>query len=236
MAKAGPQAQAPASEFAPIDRSSIQIRIYERLRFALMSGAFSPGQVLIVRALAEEFGVSQMPVRDALAKLAGEQALEVQPSRSLAVPVLSLRQWTEIQDIRRLLEIQAAEHAAGRITPAMLDELAAINSAMHDSISRRDANAYLQGNIRFHFAIYQAAERPFLLRIIQSLWLRVGPAIRQSIDFYFTNPRNDIGSLLRNHDAILDSFRRHDTAAACRHLEVDITGARELFTGEPARD
>ena len=82
--------------FAPVDRETMQDRVYVELRQALMRGHFAPGETLIVRALSDQFGTSHMPVRDALSRLVAEQALEVLPSRSVAVPVLSRERCQDI--------------------------------------------------------------------------------------------------------------------------------------------
>ena len=84
--------------FAPVERDTMQERVYLELRRALMRGDFAPGETLIVRALSDQFGTSHMPVRDALSRLVAEQALEVLPSRSVAVPVLSRERCADIQD------------------------------------------------------------------------------------------------------------------------------------------
>src|SRR3984885_607306 len=72
-----------------IARETVQERVYSALRDQLMRGGFEPGQKLKIAALAEAFGTSAMPVRDALNRLTVERALETLPSRTVRVPALS---------------------------------------------------------------------------------------------------------------------------------------------------
>lgn len=217
--------------FAPMERDTIQLRIYDRLRQALMAGLFAPGQVLIVRALAEEFQTSQMPVRDALSRLVAEQALEMTSSRSLAVPVLSHARWLEVLLLRTVLEGTATELATESLTPAALAELADQTRLMRAALDRRDVQTYLETNRRFHFTIYEAAARPLMLRMIETLWLQIGPTIRRKIDLKFETPEIDARTALSRHDAIIDALTRRDVAAARHAIEDDITNGVDPRTG-----
>ena len=74
---------------ARIARETVQERVYLALRDQLMRGGFEPGQKLKIAELAEAFGTSAMPVREALNRLTVERALETLPSRTVCVPALS---------------------------------------------------------------------------------------------------------------------------------------------------
>ncbi|MEA2851488.1 MAG: hypothetical protein QOE02_1507, partial [Rhodospirillaceae bacterium] len=87
-------------------------RAHRELRAALMRGDFLPGTALTLRGLAERLGTSIMPVREAVSRLAAEQALELQPNRAIVVPELSRREIDELWRIRCLIESDAAAIAA----------------------------------------------------------------------------------------------------------------------------
>ena len=86
----------------PVVHEPLHEQVHRQIRRSLMEGRFRPGQVLTIRELATQLGTSIMPVRDALQKLTVEQALELTASRSVRVPIISARKFTEICDVLRL--------------------------------------------------------------------------------------------------------------------------------------
>src|ERR1700675_4125088 len=97
---------------ARIARETVQERVYCALRDQLMRGGFEPGQKLKIAELAEAFGTSAMPVRDALNRLTVERALETLPSRSVRVPALSRRALQDLRETRYAVEGLAIARAA----------------------------------------------------------------------------------------------------------------------------
>jgi DNA-binding GntR family transcriptional regulator len=217
------------SSLAPVDRDTIQERIYQELREAMMAGLFVPGQVLVVRSLAERFGTSQMPVREAIGRLVAEQALEVQANRSVAVPVLSTGRWEEIQWIRIMLEGVAAERAVAQISSQATGALADLNEAMRRMTEQRDAESYVAANRRFHFTLYEASGRPLLTKMIEGLWLRIGPTMRRSVESIFAEPSLDEDKTVGHHDELLAALARADAPAARLAIENDIQDSAERF-------
>src|SRR5260370_24831384 len=87
-------------------------RAHRELRAALMRGDFLPGTALTLRGLAERLGTSITPVREAVSRLAAEQALELPPNRAIVAPALSLRAIHSRWRIRWLNESDAPAHAS----------------------------------------------------------------------------------------------------------------------------
>ena len=73
-----------------IEHATLNDRAYLALKRSLISGQFRPGQILVIRAMAESYGISTTPVREALQRLVAERLLVMQPNRSIAVPLLSI--------------------------------------------------------------------------------------------------------------------------------------------------
>jgi len=208
--------------FAPLERDTMQERVNVELRQAVMRGRFRPGEVLIVRALSDQFGTSHMPVRDALSRLVAEQALEVLPSRSVAVPILSRERCEEIQEMRELLEGHAAALATTRISEADLALMATLGQTMRSAIRERDAESYVTTNWRFHFTLYAAAERPTMLHMIESLWLQIGPSLRACLDDVVSQPEPAVEPNVEHHDEMLEALRRRDPEAVRRGIDGDL--------------
>jgi DNA-binding GntR family transcriptional regulator len=164
-------------ELEQINHASLQDVAYERIRNALRSGTFKPGENLVTRTLAKALGISTTPVREALARLVAQNVLAVDPVNGVPrVPLITPELITEIYEIRALLEGLASEHAARNITP---DELAALEKVWARLKESKDLDYQGQQQIteEFQSIVYRAARRPVLLELIQSVWLRSGTVL-----------------------------------------------------------
>lgn len=158
-----------------IEHSTLNDRAYTALKRGLISGTFRPGQALVIRTVAENYGISTTPVREALQRLVAERLLIMQQNRSIVVPHLSIEKFTELYRIRCALEGLAAELATANVKPRHLDRLNKLLGDIDKTIEARDSRAYLLLNEKFHFLIYERAESPLLLELIQDRWSQVGP-------------------------------------------------------------
>jgi GntR family transcriptional regulator, colanic acid and biofilm gene transcriptional regulator len=152
--------------------ASLEAAAYASLRDALIEGAFAPGARLSLRLVAAALGVSAMPVRAALRRLAAEQAVEVGAQGSFVVPRLTRPAYRELVELRLLLEPLAAAKAAARLDRAgvaALGRLAAqAKAARHDG----DWEAYRAADHKLHRDLYRAAQAPLLLATIEAFWIR----------------------------------------------------------------
>src|SRR5438270_5319746 len=103
---------------------------YEQIKQAILHAQFRPGEVLSIRTLAASFGISTMPVREAVTRLITEKGLELLPNRGLRVPNLSDEEARDVLRARFVLEGLAVELAAARITSA---EIAALEECERES-------------------------------------------------------------------------------------------------------
>jgi DNA-binding GntR family transcriptional regulator len=204
-------------------RVTLDEKAYRWVKDALMAGRLPPGQVLTISGLAEQFDISPMPVREALNRLVSEHALTLQPNRSLAVPVLTRADLAEVTLIRCRLESLAAECATPRLDAAGLAGMTALNRQMERDATL-DAAAYLALNRQFHFRLYAAAGLPSLLSLIESQWVRIGPALRLYVD-----AQRRPGPL-PSHRALLAALKARDAAAAGAALVADLeTAAADIL-------
>lgn len=207
-----------------LDRgASLTDRVYERLRRGLIVGVWEPGDRLSARAIAREMSVSLTPVREAMLRLAKENALELSESRTFLAPKLNKAEYGELLSIRLALEPMAAGIAAGRIETPALDTIEAINERMA-TLLRADAFAEaFEADSEFHLGIYDAAGQPLLRSIIASLLLRAGPSrTRLSRDY-----RKALMGY-NHHRRILSALRAGDAEAAHAELAADITDGAKL--------
>ncbi len=201
---------------------TLGLQVYNKLRLALIAGAFEPGQPMTTRSVAAAMQVSLTPAREALGRLVAEGALELTPTRGVQVPVLDEVRLVEIYRIRQVLEVMAAEAAVpllGRTQIAGLKRLLAAHEAA------LDYRAALANNHRFHFTIYEASAMPTAVRMIESLWLQIGSTMNLLYpDFDVTRKGTS------NHQAMIDAIQQRNVRALCVALRRDLAqGERSVI-------
>jgi DNA-binding GntR family transcriptional regulator len=197
--------------------------IYEELRRRMITGKIVPGVGLSTRGLALEMGVSQMPVRDALSRLAAEGAVAIRSKRKIEVPAMTAERFTDLLECRLMLEPQAAILALPHITPQRLKQLREVDAAIDTAMENGDVVAYMEGNFAFHFGLYRANDRPTLNRLIEALWLQFGPFMRVVYGRFGT------ANLIDQHRIALDAIEARDADALGRAIASDIADGMGLI-------
>jgi DNA-binding GntR family transcriptional regulator len=218
----------PASRHK-MSRRTLQDNVYESLRDSLMSGDFAPGERLTVRGVAEAIGTSTMPVREALRRLTSEGGLEPLSSGATRVPILDPIKLQDLTEIRLLVEGLAIRRAAKQMTDEDLYELDQADRAIHRALKARDVANETRANERFHFCIYRAAHSSELLRIIEHLWLQVGPCLMWLLKQakLSSDPRGK--KPFRHHREIVASLKQRDANRAERALRADLGSAAAIL-------
>lgn len=210
-------------------RTTIQESVYQQLRNALMAGNFDPGQTLTIASLAETFGTSNMPVREALRRLAAENALEVAANGSARIPIVTLARLDDLCRARIAVEGLAAELGFPNLTISDIATLDRIAGEQH--VIGRGANVYdlMAKNQQFHFTIYRASGSEVLLQLIETLWLRFGPYMRMlsaSVEPLMRSGELDPAG---EHVAIVNALKAGDFAAARGGIVADISRTHEIL-------
>ncbi len=197
-------------------------QVLAHLRAQLITGMLAPGDKLSLRTLALQQGVSMQPVRDAVARLVAERALEVTPKRAVQVPLMSLPQFRELTAIRMCVEGLAAEHAAHRRGGSERAALRRHEAKFRRESTRRapDVDVAIAANANLHFALYRAAAMPALVAIIEGLWLRIGPVL--NLDLRDGENRLRSGVAAHCHAQLLAAIEHGDAGAARQALQEDI--------------
>jgi DNA-binding GntR family transcriptional regulator len=207
-----------------LERETLNDRAYGALKQGLISGQFRPGHVFVIRKLAESFGISTTPIREALQRLVAERTLSLQHNRSIAVPVLSNDTFRELMRIRCAVEGLAGEIAAERMADAHIEQARDALRGMDLAIAEGDGRRYLALNEEFHFTIYTQAGAPILLGTIRDLWGRAGPYMTYLIDLASYMPRgNDL------HRSILAALEARNGEDVKRQVVTDITTAADAM-------
>lgn len=212
----------------PVDRTlmtnaNLHEEIYAAMRRALVAGDFVPGQVFPMRQLAERFGTSLVPVRDALKLLVAERALAMLPNRTVCVPLMTRERFQELLQARLGLETILARRGCELIGHEAVLELDAINEDMQASVVADEPKRYLAANHRFHFGLYAAAGSSVILPLVESLWMQVGPFMHGVFNARGTRSARD------HHAEVLKALRRRDPEAAAQAIYRDLADAADVI-------
>jgi DNA-binding GntR family transcriptional regulator len=185
--------------------------VVDALRRDILWGNLEPGRRLSQDDLAAHYGVSRIPVREALRILSAEGLVQLTPHREARVWLHSADEIGELWWIRELLEPEAARLAAPHLTPALMRSLDGIQARLEALGAVPDLAQWLALNRSFHLAIYKAAGRPQLLRLITELFDRSVRYIR-----VYLKSGEQFEQADAEHRAILEACRARDAEALAR--------------------
>jgi DNA-binding GntR family transcriptional regulator len=194
--------------------------VFEKLRHALMSGQIEPGRKLTSRKLARELGTSDMPVRSALLRLQALHALDQLGNGSMILPAMTRTRFTDLMNTRLVCEPAATRQAIAGMDRLHLLRLRQAAVALTAAAEDQDLDAYLFYNHDFKFGIYAACGSPSLLFLIETLWLQVGPFLRQFRGQFDNDLRGILA--LDYHDQIVKQLEAGNGDAAADLLARDI--------------
>jgi DNA-binding GntR family transcriptional regulator len=188
--------------------------VRDGVRKAIFSGDLEPGAQLRQDELADRYGTSRIPVREALRQLEAEGLVTLHPNRGAVVSTLSLDDVLEMLEIRIALECRALRLAVPNMVDADFDVAAAILDSYE---AEPRPQRWGEMNWQFHKALYAPCNRPKLIAMIEANYGHVGRFIRVQVSLAAGKERPQ-----REHHAMLDACRRADTDAAVRMLEEHI--------------
>ena len=205
--------------------------VYQLLRNNLLCGRIEPGKPLTIRGLAEILHVSPMPVREALHRLACEGAVEVKNNRRVIVPLMTAEKFSELCDLRILLETHAAEGALPYIKDRDIETLEELDRQVDAAVEEGDADQISLCNQAFHRYLYQANPFQISVPLIESLWLQLGPFSRIAI------AKLAKAYLVDRHAEALEALRKRNQFGLRRAIEADIRdGIASIKTVEGIHD
>ncbi|WP_340108720.1 GntR family transcriptional regulator [Pikeienuella sp. HZG-20] len=200
-------------------------QVYAELRRRLLFGVLKPGEKISARSLGRTMGVSLTPARDAIARLVREGAIDVSATQMFSVPSLGKARYREIARLRLILEPLAVELASLSFSEDLADELEMLNEEMRANNTAESYDEALHLDAKFHLALYDATESSDLRRLIDGLWLLVGPT-RTQLPFAYRQRESGYA----HHCDIIAAIRMGDVVAAKEALTRDLTrGVNEIL-------
>ncbi|NMB46955.1 MAG: GntR family transcriptional regulator [Firmicutes bacterium] len=198
--------------------------VFETLREAIIAGQLRPGERLMEVQIAEELGVSRTPVREAIRKLELEGFVIMVPRKGAYVSDMSIKDVTDVFEIRRALEGLAAELAAERMTEDELEELERLLVRTAETTARLDVLSTVDMDTGFHQVIYEASRNEKLSNMLYHL--------REQIQRFRTQSLSRPGRLRRvliEHQGIVDALKQRDTDLARQLAEGHIDNAEDAL-------
>lgn len=198
--------------------------VCENIRQAIIDGTFSPGERLMEIQLADEMGVSRTPVREAIRKLELEGFVVMIPRRGTYVADISIKDITEIYEIRTCLDTLAAGLAAERITDEELEALNRLLVEIGQHITDNNMEKIVEADTAFHDILYQASRNERLRSIINNLREQLTGIRGRSMSY----PGRLIETM-EEHRTLVDSIAARDSERAQEAARVHIENAEHTL-------
>lgn len=200
-----------------MSRSTLRDHVKDVLVERILDGVYGPGDRIVELRVAEEFGVSQAPVREALRELELLRLVVSEPFRGARVREVSPEELKEIYPVRAALE----EVAARAATPALAGDIKPLTTelkAMRAAAERRDVHDFIAHDVAFHRVIVEASGN----RTLQDLWRSLHVDLRTAITLI--KHVDDLADVAASHGPVLEAIAAGDAELAAtvlrRHIEA----------------
>lgn len=184
-------------------------RVRDAIRRDIVRGVFAQGARLKVAELANRYGLSPAPIREALNQLEGEGLIIIRPNRGAVVRTIEPTFIQELYEIRLGLEPMLIAKCAACATPRHVKAVEAIEDVFEQAVERRDRGAIIQQNSVFHATIYQIRPNTEALRLMSRQ-----SAVMCTIRHQYGFEEKRLPQIVEEHRALIDALRSRDSAAA----------------------
>ncbi len=202
------------------DTGLLSDRIRNALTDAISSGELAPGTTLDEQQLADRYGASRTPVREALRQLATSGMVEVRPRRGVIVRHVTADEVMDMFETMAELEAVCVRLATYRITPLERSRLLRIHEASQAAVEQDDVDAYDALNRDFHEAIYRAAHNDFLADQAIAVRTRLNAFRRMQL-----RQARRLASSRAEHDAVMQAIAEGNGEEAGRRMRAHMLNA-----------
>lgn len=218
----------------PLPDQSLADAVADRLRAAITEGVYAPGEHLVERRLARQFGVSHIPLREALARLVEEGLVVRLPRRGARVASLTPRALEEVSSLRVVLEQFVVRRLKGRFTPEAHAGLQRIVDAMRSAADRRDLVRVHELDQQFHQRLWELTDHELLVEVAAQMRSRTNHFFRAAAS---SLGRDEVRQHAESHQELLDVIASGDLRAAERAMQRHVEAAAKRITdAELTRD
>lgn len=207
----------------PIAKYKLHDQVYDRLCSMLREGEFTPGKAVRVSKVSKAFGISAMPVREALIRLLAIGVLANVSGRSVGVPILGYEELTDLRNVRLEIEVLAVKWAVQNRDEDFLSDLNELMALLEETERVDDTKSHIKANYGFHLRIYQQSKSAVLIDVINTLWLRVSPHL------YQLDGEDQYKVSNKHHRKIIEMIHKGDAQGASEALVNDISDAYDVL-------
>ncbi len=200
----------------------ISTNLYLQLQKDILTGKLKNGQKLTEQVICEEYNVSRTPVREALRQLESDGLVENILNRGCFVVGLSLQDFEDLFELRKIYEIQAVKWAIERITEEEMEALDETFEFMEFYTLRNDIDKMLTINEGFHQIIYEASHNRMLQQFCSSYQTYM-KYLRKDEEY----PDDYLANVLEEHRQIFKAFIEKDVEAGAEAMEQHITNSKK---------
>ena len=197
---------------------------YEAVRERILDLTLAPGAIVNEQGLARELDLGRMPVREALARLVGDQLVEVLPRRGAVVAPLNLDRVVAIFDAREAVECGIAHVVAPKATAEQLDQLRRLVEATETAKEGTDVETFLQHDCTIHHYLLEMMGNHLLDAVGERL---LQHNLRLWRSFFVTSPA--AADTMISHLPLLAALEAHDGPAADEAMREHLNAARQLL-------
>ncbi|MBX9843479.1 MAG: GntR family transcriptional regulator [Xanthobacteraceae bacterium] len=213
---------------------TVQAQTVAKLRDAILSGVFAPGERLVEATLCARMGVSRTSIREALRRLEAERLITILPNRGPSVALMTWENAKEIYEVRALLEGEAAALCAERVMP---EQIVAMKEALTDfeaAVERDSAVDRLESTERFYKVILAGCQNATIAELLQGLMARITFLRARSMSL---PGRAKVSALEMRRILTAIAAQKPDAArsAAVEHVRSAGAAARQAFVEQGAR-
>jgi DNA-binding GntR family transcriptional regulator len=208
----------------PLADQSLPDAVVDRLRAAISSGMYAPGERLVERRLAHEFGISHIPLREALARLTEEGLVVRLPRRGARVASLTPRMMEEVSSVRVVLEQFVVRRLKGRFTPEAHAGLQAIVGQMTLAADQRDLVGVHELDQQFHQRLWELTDNTLLVELAAQMRSRTSHFYRAAAAALAPN---ELRMHAHSHQELLDVIASGDQRAAERAMQRHVEDAAQ---------
>ena len=210
----------PNIGIVPLARQTVASMTLDAIRDGILHGNYAEGEPLRQDALAEELGVSRIPIREALRQLEAEGLVAFSPHRGAIVSSLSLEAIEEVFELRSTIEPDLLRRAIPRLTPYQLDQADDVLDRYAVALRTGDVSQWGELNWQFHSTLYAPSDRPVTLGIVQRLHQQSDRYLRMQLALTHGETRAN-----EEHRAIAAATRAADVKKASALMRDHIAGA-----------
>jgi DNA-binding GntR family transcriptional regulator len=197
-------------------------RIESSIRQDIINGTIAPGARLRVADLSARYGVSHIPVREALRQLEGDRLVTIESFKGAVLRGINIKFVADMHDTRAAIEALLVRNAAVKASDEQIDRLQALRKNYEDSASIKDTAQMVQANIEFHRYISLLADNPEAARLMDQGWeLVIG--IRQKFGF----GSNRVSTIIDEHRRLADAIENREPTLAVAIAQEHCNSAKD---------